>query len=565
MQEEVDAAVATVVSSDDALAAQLAAGDAAAFATLYQRYFQAVYDFVQRTVRDPVLAEDVVQTTFVRAWERPPQRDGSHNLKAWLFTVARNAALDELRKRSRETQTSWDEHDEERPHFAAVDLGPGTNPQARAQTQESADLVWNAASALSADEYSLLDMHLRQELKVDEIATALGLRKGAVYTRLSRLRDALEGAVRGRLLALRGRHACADLDGMLTAADQQWSEMVERRVTAHADACEICAANRDRFASPEEIFTGLSLIGVVPGLQSGVWDAVTAQIGFGPGGSSAATSGGAAAATGGGGTGPSAWIGSVASQIGHGSVGWWGAATMTVKVGFAAGLTSAAVAITATALLVSRDAGPAHEALAPPGTAQGSQQDADVSPDPQVPLAESVATNDVAEPASGEGSDGEARGVTAGTSVPAAIDETGETHVDPGAPSEMPEEVATYQEAVQAILVAYRSEATAILEQEATSEAEIANRQRTLVDQFEVVLGTLSALQPPSQFADAHGRFLILAREIVDARRALLDAISSNDLARGEEMRDRLHGIGRAMGEGISPEFFALFEGFLDF
>ena len=210
MQEEVDAAVATVVSSDDALAAQLSAGDAAAFATLYQRYFQAVYDFVQRTVRDPVLAEDVVQTTFVRAWERPPQRDGSHNLKAWLFTVARNAALDELRKRSRETQTSWNEHDEERPHFAAVDLAPGTNPQTRAQTQESADLVWDAASALSADEYSLLDMHLRQELTVDEIATALRLRKGAVYTRLSRLRNALEGAVRGRLLALRGRHACVD-------------------------------------------------------------------------------------------------------------------------------------------------------------------------------------------------------------------------------------------------------------------------------------------------------------------------------------------------------------------
>ncbi len=565
MQEEVDTVAETVGSNDDALTARLLAGDAAAFATLYQRYFQAVYDFVRRTVRDQALAEDVVQITFVRAWEHPPQRKGPHNLKAWLFTVARNAALDELRKRSRETQTSWSEHDDERPHFAAVDPAPGTNPQALAQTQESADLVWDAAASLSADEYSLLDMHLRQELTADEIATALDLQKGAVYTRLSRLRDALEDAVRGRLLALRGRHACADLDRLLAAAEPQWSETVERLVAGHADACESCDANRNRFASPAEIFAGLSPVSALPDLQSGVWDAMTAQIGFGTGGSSAVPSGSAVASVGGGGTGTSAWIGTVASQIGHGSVGWWGAATLTVKVGLAASLTSAAVAITATAILVSRDPEPAHEALVLQGTVQGSQQDADTGPDVQPPPAESVATTDDVEPASGEGSDGEGRVVTAGTSAPVAIDEAEGTHADPTGSSEMSEEVATYQEAVQAILAVYRAEATAIFENEVASEAKIASRQRTLVDQFEAVLGTLSALQPPSQFADDHDRFLLLAHEIVDARRTLIDAISSNDLARGEEMRDRLNGIGRAIQESLSPEFSALFEGFLDF
>src|SRR5579864_972267 len=85
-------------------AAEPAAGSTssadAALAELYECHFQGVYDFVLRTVRDADTAADVVQNTFVKAWETLRKGTPPDNVKAWLFTVARNAAIDEVRRRS---------------------------------------------------------------------------------------------------------------------------------------------------------------------------------------------------------------------------------------------------------------------------------------------------------------------------------------------------------------------------------------------------------------------------------------------------------------------------------
>ena len=267
--------------TDEQLVAGLLERDQEAFAVVYDRYFQAVYDFVLRTVRSPAFAEDVVQVAFIRAWERPPGGDRPHNLKAWLFTVARNVALDEIRKRSRETQTSWGEaDDEERPPLVPVETAASADPQAARQQQETVELVWAAAAALSRSDYSLLDMHLRQELTRDEMAEELGVQKGALYTRLSRLRDSLERSVSGMLLARRGREDCPELGALLDDAQQEWDETLDRAVARHADACEVCEGNRGRFASPAEIFAGIGLVAVLPAFKAGVWERLAGELGL---------------------------------------------------------------------------------------------------------------------------------------------------------------------------------------------------------------------------------------------------------------------------------------------
>ena len=87
--------------SDDQLAAQCARGDRGAFAALYERYFQGVYDFAVRTVRDLDIAAEAVQNSFITVWEstRGGQREGS--VKARLYAVARNSAIEETRRRTR--------------------------------------------------------------------------------------------------------------------------------------------------------------------------------------------------------------------------------------------------------------------------------------------------------------------------------------------------------------------------------------------------------------------------------------------------------------------------------
>src|SRR5438876_11769766 len=74
--------------SDTELAARAAAGNEPAFAALYKRHFDGIYDFVLRAVKDPALAEDVIRAAFTRACDRSRERDPRQQVKAWLTSTA---------------------------------------------------------------------------------------------------------------------------------------------------------------------------------------------------------------------------------------------------------------------------------------------------------------------------------------------------------------------------------------------------------------------------------------------------------------------------------------------
>src|SRR3954466_7952495 len=142
-----------------------AAREPAAFGGLYTRYFDGLYDFVARIVRDRDLAGEIVQGTFTKAWD---ELRAGHELrppKAWLYFVARNQALDELRRRSRLAG--------EPLVYAKADPSRLADPQAVAEDNELIELVWTSAEALTPDEYSLLDMHVRQGFDAEQLADAL--------------------------------------------------------------------------------------------------------------------------------------------------------------------------------------------------------------------------------------------------------------------------------------------------------------------------------------------------------------------------------------------------------
>jgi RNA polymerase sigma factor (sigma-70 family) len=286
--------------ADERLAERTAAGDENAFAELYDRHFQGVYDFVLRLVRDREAAADVVQATFVNAWEA--LRDGRvTTVKAWLYAVAYNGAMDELRRRSR--LASGEEA--EALVFAQVDPSRLANPEAVVGDRELVELVWSSAAALNPQEYGLLDLHLRRGFEAPELADALGLERGAVYTRLSRLRDSLEEAVTieeavtTTLLMRRGRRECDDLDALL-AEHGATSPTREARalVVRHLETCETCQEQKDRTASPAAILAGLALIPAPLALKDSIWLGVSGSTVGRPEGSSASgsTAAGAAAA-----------------------------------------------------------------------------------------------------------------------------------------------------------------------------------------------------------------------------------------------------------------------------
>jgi RNA polymerase sigma factor (sigma-70 family) len=90
----------SVVLTDEALLAGMAAGDVEAMAELVRRYEARVYGLALRLVADPGLAEEVAQDALMRAWtyasSYDPRRAG---VAPWLLTITRNLAVDALRRR----------------------------------------------------------------------------------------------------------------------------------------------------------------------------------------------------------------------------------------------------------------------------------------------------------------------------------------------------------------------------------------------------------------------------------------------------------------------------------
>ncbi len=314
-------------ASDEELALETSNGDQDAFAALYERYFRGVYDFSARMVRDSHLASDVVQDTFTSAWRHLLKRRVTGNIRAWLYTIARNSALNELRRRKRAGATL---ESLERPgaplKYTQLDSNRIPDPETAIVDAELVDLVWESASGLRPDEYALLDLHLRKGLSPEELAESLGVSKGNVYVRLHRLRDALEESVTATLLMHRGSRECQELEQLLSRLKpSQPTRDVRRAISEHVQECDRCQQNKKRYVSPAEIFAGLALVPVPEETRAVLWKGIAALVMAGGSG-----------------------VGILAHLFGQ-AARWWARSTRALKItaigGSAAGLAASVVVL----------------------------------------------------------------------------------------------------------------------------------------------------------------------------------------------------------------------------
>ena len=146
------------------------------FAELYERTFPRVYAYVASLLRDRAAAEDVTSQTFERAYrKRRTYRPGRGSMDAWVFGIARNAALDELRKRKR---------------TAALVTEPEAVEQ---QPEEALDhalrraAVQTAMAALPSRDRELIALKFHAGLDNAELAAVLGVSVTNAGTRLHRV------------------------------------------------------------------------------------------------------------------------------------------------------------------------------------------------------------------------------------------------------------------------------------------------------------------------------------------------------------------------------------------
>jgi RNA polymerase sigma-70 factor, ECF subfamily len=138
---------------------------------LYGRYEGRLYGFGLRLLGDRGLAEELVQETFVRLWQTAPRFDpGRGTVRGLLFTIARRAAVDLCRRPS------------SRP--LAPELDEAGALEARADEVLLAVTVRDAMMALSDAHREVLELAYDEDLKLDDIATRLGVPVGTVKSRL---------------------------------------------------------------------------------------------------------------------------------------------------------------------------------------------------------------------------------------------------------------------------------------------------------------------------------------------------------------------------------------------
>ena len=159
-------------------------GDRLAFSELVRRYQDRIYRFVMRMVRSREDALDLTQETFVRAWQALPQWRPEAAFSTWLFQIARNLAIDHLRRHKSVQFVSDD--------AAAIDLPqdrPG--PEAQAETAEDYRLLEAALQQIAPEHREILLLREVEGLSYDEIAQVLAINPGTVKSRIARARDAL--------------------------------------------------------------------------------------------------------------------------------------------------------------------------------------------------------------------------------------------------------------------------------------------------------------------------------------------------------------------------------------
>lgn len=154
-------------------------------------YESPLIGYATTILNDPDLARDVVQDTFIRLCQQPPEKI-QDNLKSWLFTVCRNRALDVLRKDKRSQpldDIAWKKV-----------AGPGLQPDEQADQQERLSQLTIYLNRLTANQREVITLKFQQGLSYQEIHEITGLATGnigfLIHTGLKRLREILPADLR---------------------------------------------------------------------------------------------------------------------------------------------------------------------------------------------------------------------------------------------------------------------------------------------------------------------------------------------------------------------------------
>ena len=311
--------------SDEQLVAQVRAGDDSAFEAIYDRYARGVLVFCGHMLGSRDEAEDALQLTFVSAYQALRGGDNGVSLRPWLYTIARNRCLSELRARPYAVQM-------DEPVVDRVCLeGPGVQVQRRAELRDVVDEI----KRLPAEQRAALVLFELGDHSHAEIAEVLGVSREKVKALIFQAREAL----------VRGREA---RDGSCAAVRERLATVrgkipVRSTTRAHIDRCPSCKAFEHEVRRQRAALALILPVGLVGEVKASVLSVVFTGGGGSVAAGAGASGGGGIVAAGAGASGSGVVLSSGAAAAGSGTAAVGGGAVGTVAVGAgaASGLTGA--------------------------------------------------------------------------------------------------------------------------------------------------------------------------------------------------------------------------------
>ena len=179
---------------DAALMLRVKRGDRAAFAELVEKFKQPVCNFVFRTLRDETESEDVAQNVFLQVWKSRDRYERTAKFSTWLFTIARNLCLNEIRRRSRHPAESLEESHAEHDDLPARQYEDKKIflPTDNVLHGELAKKIEEALAELPENQRTAILLCRQDELSYEEIAEVLDCSLSATKSLIHRGRETLK-------------------------------------------------------------------------------------------------------------------------------------------------------------------------------------------------------------------------------------------------------------------------------------------------------------------------------------------------------------------------------------
>lgn len=181
----------STLSEDTEDAKKATKGNLQSFEKLVKKYERFVVSCVYPIVKNPEDAKDISQETFLKAYKSLFTFKGESEFSTWLYKIAKNCALDFVRKQ-KVTSLSSDSSGEDGEGFDIPDSSEKTNPEKSALQKEKNEILYSAILLLSDEHREIIILRDINGYSYEQISQMLSIEQGTVKSRIFRAREALK-------------------------------------------------------------------------------------------------------------------------------------------------------------------------------------------------------------------------------------------------------------------------------------------------------------------------------------------------------------------------------------